>query len=371
VPANRTSRSTLLRRGIAVLTALPLLTLAACGYGSNSDDSDSNAKVAAGAEKIDGLDSVKIGYFGNLTHATALVGNQKGFFQKELGATKAKYSLFNAGPSEIEALNSGSIDIGWIGPSPSINGYTKSNGKSLKIISGSASGGVKLVVNPKKIKSLKDLKGKKIATPQLGNTQDVALRAWLKQNGLNADQQGGGDVSVLPQDNATAVQAFAQGAIDGAWVPEPNLSKMVLESKGKLLVNEKDLWPNGQFVTTHLIVSQNFLKKYPTTVKKLLQGHIQSVKYIQTNNADAQKAANAQIAALSGKPLKDDILAAAFKNLTFTNDPIASSLFTSAQHAEEVGLLKPVDLKGIYDLGPLNALLKADGQPEVSDAAAS
>jgi NitT/TauT family transport system substrate-binding protein len=129
-----------------VLAALPLLTLAACGYGSKSDDTGGDAKVAAGAEKTDGLDSVRIGYFGNLTHATALVANQKGFFQKELGATKAKYAVFNAGPSEIEALNSGSVDIGWLGPSPAINGYTKSKGKSLKIVSGSASGGVKLVV---------------------------------------------------------------------------------------------------------------------------------------------------------------------------------------------------------------------------------
>ena len=163
-----------LRRTFAVIAALPLLTLAACGYGSDAKD-DGTAKVAAGAKKIDGLDSVKIGYFGNLTHATALVANQKGFFQKELGATKASYATFNAGPSEIEALNSGSIDIGWIGPSPAINGYTKSKGTNLRIIGGSASGGVKLVVNPKKIKSLKDVKGKKIATPQLGNTQDVAF----------------------------------------------------------------------------------------------------------------------------------------------------------------------------------------------------
>jgi NitT/TauT family transport system substrate-binding protein len=177
-------------------------------------------------------------------------------------------------------------------------------------------------------------------------------------------------VSIQPQDNATSLQAFAQGAIDGAWVPEPNLSRMIIESKGKLLVDEKTLWPNQQFVTTHLIVSQTFLKKYPATVKKLLQGHIESIKYITDNNADAQKAANAQIAALSGKPLKDQILAAAFKNMTFTNDPIASSLFTSAQHAQDVGLLKPVDLKGIYDLGPLNELLKAAGQPAVSDSAA-
>jgi NitT/TauT family transport system substrate-binding protein len=146
---------------------------------------------------------------------------------------------------------------------------------------------------------------------------------------------------------------------------------MLLEDKGKLLVNEKDLWPNGQFVTTQLIVSQTFLKKYPATVKKLVAGNIQAVKYIQTDNADAQKAANAQIAALTGKALKADVVAAAFKNMTFTDDPIASSLYTSAQHAEDVGLLKKVDLTGIYDLGPLNELLKADGQPAVSDAAPS
>jgi len=294
----------------------------------------------------------------------------KGFFQTALGNTKLEPKTFNAGPAAIEALFSGAIDATYIGPNPAINGWATSKGTALKIIAGSTSGGAGLVVKPG-INSVADLKGKKIATPQLGNTQDVALRAYLKANGLNADQQGGGDVSILPQDNATAVQAFAQGAIDGAWVPEPNLSKMVLESKGKLLVNEKDLWPNGQFVTTHLIVTQKFLKDYPATVKKLLQGHIQAVNYIETNNADAQKAANAQLAALSGKPLKDDILAAAFKNLTFTDDPIASSLYASAQHAQDVGLLKPVDLKGIYDLGPLNELLKADGKPAVSDAAAS
>jgi NitT/TauT family transport system substrate-binding protein len=194
----------------------------------------------------------------------------------------------------------------------------------------------------------------------------VALRHWLKEQGLNVDQQGGGDLSVLPQENSTAVQAFAQGAIDGAWVPEPHLSRLVSESKGKLLLNEKELWPNGQFVTTHLIVRQDFLKDNPETIKKLLQGHIKAVSYITDHNAEAQKAANDQLAALSGKPLKDDILAAAFKNLTFTEDPIAPSLYTSAKHAEDVGLLKPVDLKGIYDLGPLNALLKAAGKPEVS-----
>jgi len=353
------SSRTLRALALAATAIVAAGSLAACG------GDDDNAASASGEAK-----TIRLGYFPNITHAPALVGVNKGFFQTALGSTKLEAKTFNAGPAAIEALFSGAIDATYIGPNPAINGWATSKGTALKIIAGSTSGGAGLVVK-QGINSVADLKGKKIATPQLGNTQDVALRAYLKANGLNADQQGGGDVSILPQDNATAVQAFAQGAIDGAWVPEPNLSKMIIESKGKLLVNEKDLWPNGQFVTTHLIVTQKFLKDYPETVKKLLQGHIQAVKYIQTDNADAQKAANAQLAALTGKPLKDEILTAAFKNLTFTDDPIASSLYASAQHAEDVGLLKPVDLKGIYDLGPLNALLKADGQPEVSDAAAS
>jgi NitT/TauT family transport system substrate-binding protein len=352
------SSRTLRALALAAASLVAAGTLTACG----GDDKAASASGEAA--------TIRLGYFPNITHAPALVGVNKGFFQTALGTTKLDLKTFNAGPAAIEALFSGAVDATYLGPNPAINGWATSKGKGLKIIAGSTSGGAGLVVRAG-ITTVADLKGKKIATPQLGNTQDVALRAYLKTNGLNADAQGGGDVSILPQDNATAVQAFAQGAIDGAWVPEPNLSRMILESKGHLLVNEKDLWPNGQFVTTHLIVSQTFLDKYPATVKKLLQGHVESVKYIANSPADAQAAANAQIAALSGKPLKDTILAAAFKNMTFTNDPIASSLYTSAKHAEDVGLLKPVDLKGIYDLGPLNELLKADGQPEVSDAAAS
>jgi NitT/TauT family transport system substrate-binding protein len=347
---------TLRALAVAAAALVSATALTACG----GDD------AAAGGE----AKTLRLGYFPNITHAPALVGVKNNLFQQALGDTKLEPKTFNAGPAAIEALFSGAVDATYIGPNPAINGWATSKGTALKIIAGSTSGGAGLVVK-EGINTPADLKGKKIATPQLGNTQDVALRAWLKENGLNADQQGGGDVSVLPQDNATALQAFAQGAIDGAWVPEPNLSRMILESKGKLLVNEKDLWPNGQFVTTHLIVKQEFLKKYPATVKKLLQGHLAAEKLIATDNAGAQKAANEQLGALSGKPLKDEILASAFKNLTFTNDPVASSLYTSAQHAQDVGLLKPVDLKGIYDLGPLNELLKADGQPAVSDAAAS
>ncbi len=207
-------------RTAAALAALPLL-LTACGYGSDAEDDAPQAEVAADAKKLSASE-VKIGYFPNLTHATALVGVQEGLLQKELGGTKIKPSTFNAGPSEIEALNAGSIDIGWIGPSPSINGYTKSAYKNLRIIGGSASGGVKLVVDPDKIKTLDDLKGKKIATPQLGNTQDVAFLHWIAEKGWKVDAQSGkGDVSVVRTENKITPDAYKSGSIDGAWVPSP------------------------------------------------------------------------------------------------------------------------------------------------------
>ncbi len=345
MPANSAARSRFLRRGIAAVAALPLLTLAACGYGSDAKDDSSGQKVAAGAEKIDGLDSVKIGYFGNLTHGTALVGVNKGYFQKELGATKAAYQVFNAGPSEIEALNSGSIDIGWIGPSPSINGYTKSAGKNLRIIGGSASGGVKLVVNPDKIKSVKDVKGKKIATPQLGNTQDVALLNWISEQGWKVDAESGkGDVSVIRTDNKVTPDAYKSGSIDGAWVPEPTASKLVAEG-AKVLLDESDLWPDKKFVITNIIVSQKFLTEHPKAVEAVLKASVEANKFINANPDEAKAAANAQLKVDSGKELPADVLDPAWKSIQFTNDPLASTLNSEAEHAVKAGLLEDPLLK--------------------------
>ncbi|MEU2924384.1 aliphatic sulfonate ABC transporter substrate-binding protein [Streptomyces sp. NPDC007251] len=359
--------SKLLRRILAVTAALPLLALAACGYGSEAKNDDTT-KVAAGAKKTDGLDSVRIGYFGNLTHATALVGRERGVFQKELGATKASYATFNAGPSEIEALNSGSIDIGWIGPSPAINGYTKSGGKNLKIIGGSASGGVKLVVNPKKIKSLKDVKGKKIATPQLGNTQDVAFLNWIAGQGWKVDAASGkGDVTVVRSDNKITPDAYASGSIDGAWVPEPTASKLVAEG-GKVLLDESSLWPDKKFVITNIIVRQAFLKEHPKAVEAVLKASVEANKWINANPDQAKAAANKQLAADSGKALPANVLDPAWKSIQFTDDPLASTLDTEAEHAVKAGLLDKPDLKGIYDLTILNKVLKASGESTVSDA---
>ncbi|MFE0135601.1 aliphatic sulfonate ABC transporter substrate-binding protein [Streptomyces sp. NPDC059037] len=371
MPASfRTPRTTGGRRALAAAAALPLLAvvLTSCGYGSESTDKNDKANVAAGAKKIEGLDEVKIGYFPNLTHATALVGDQEGLFQKELGATQAKYTQFNAGPSEIEALNSKSIDIGWIGPSPAINGYTKSQGKNLRIIGGSASGGVKLVVNPDKVKSLDDVKGKKIATPQLGNTQDVAFLNWIAEKGWKVDAESGkGDVSVVRTDNKITPDAYKSGSIDGAWVPEPTASKLVAEG-GKVILDEADLWPDKKFVITNIIVSQEFLSKHPKVVEAVLRGSVKTNQWIKDNPDKAKASANAALKEASGKALPAEVLDPAWKSIQTTDDPLAATLGSEAEHAVKAGLLEKPDLKGIYDLKPLNRVLKAAGRPAVDDA---
>lgn len=358
---------TALRRTFAVMAALPLLTLAACGYGSQAKD-DGAVKVAAGAKKTDGLDSVRIGYFGNLTHGTALVARQKGLFQKELGGTEAKYAVFNAGPSEIEALNSGSIDIGFIGPSPAVNGYVKSGGKNLRIVGGSASGGVKLVVNPDTVKSLKDVEGKRIATPQLGNTQDVAFLNWAAEQGWEVDAQSGkGDVTVVRSDNKVTPDAFRAGSVDGAWVPEPTASRLVAEG-GKVLLDEASLWPDEKFVITNIIVRQEFLKEHPKAVEAVLKASVEANRWIDANRDEAKSVANKQLETDSGKALPAEVLDPAWESIRFIDDPLAATLDAQAEHAVKAGLLEQPDLTGIYDLRLLDKVLKAAGEPAVDDA---
>ncbi|MFJ6013828.1 aliphatic sulfonate ABC transporter substrate-binding protein [Streptomyces sp. NPDC092952] len=357
------------RRALAAVAALPLLALAvtACGYGSAAKDDAPKADVSSGGKKLS-ADTVKIGYFPNLTHATALVGIEEGIIAKELGSTAVKPSTFNAGPSEIEALNAGSIDIGFIGPSPAINGFTKSKGKSLRIIGGSASGGVKLVVNPAKIKTLDDLKGKKIATPQLGNTQDVAFLNWISEKGWKVDANSGrGDVSVVRTDNKVTPDAYKSGSIDGAWAPEPTASKLVAQG-AKVLLDESTLWPDNKFVITNIIVSQKFLTEHPDVVEAVLRGTVATNAWINANPDRAKASANAALKKLSGKELPAEVIDPAWKSVQFIDDPLAATLDTEAEHAVQAGLLERTDLGGIYDLKPLNKILKAAGRPEVADA---
>ncbi|MEV5508380.1 aliphatic sulfonate ABC transporter substrate-binding protein [Streptomyces orinoci] len=349
----------------AALTALLLTGPTACGYGSQKDTG--KAAVVAHGTKLSAA-TVRIGYFPNLTHATALVGDQQGIIQRELGGTVLKSSTFNAGPAEIEALNAGSIDIGWIGPSPAINGYTKSKGESLRIVSGSASGGVKLVVDPKRIHSLDEVKGKRIATPQKGNTQDVAFLNWLAQRGWRTDPQSGkGEVSVLRIDNKITPDAFKSHSVDGAWVPEPTAAKLVAEG-GKVLLDESALWPDGKFVITNVVVSRKFLAAHPDVVEAVLRGSVKTNAWIRANPGPAENAANTALERLTGKALPPEVLDPAWRSIQVTDDPLAATLDTEAAHAVAAGLLDKPDLSGIYDLTLLNKVLKSQGRTPVSAA---
>jgi NitT/TauT family transport system substrate-binding protein len=299
---------------------------------------------------------LRLGYFANVTHATAVYGVGTGVFASKLGSTKLKTQIFNAGPAAVEALFGGALDAAYLGPNPAINAFVKSRGEAIRIIAGATSGGAALVVRPG-ITSAAQLKGKKIASPQTGGTQDIALRTYLAKNGLHTDARGAGDTTIIAEENSQTLQLFKDGRIDGAWVPEPWASRLVLEGGGKVLVDEKSLWPEGKFVTTHLIVRTDYLRRYPGTVRALLQGEIEADKQIVADPAKAQGVVNAQLKALTGKALNPATIARAFSEITVTEDPIASSLKTSAENAFATGLVKRADLKGIYDLRILDSLL--------------
>lgn len=322
--------------------------------------------TACGETGGDGT-SVRLGYFPNLTHAPALVGVSKGYFAAALGdGVELTTSTFNAGPAAIEALNAGSIDIAFVGPNPTITGYTQSKGESLRVVAGAAANGASLVVRSG-ITSASQLRGKKLATPQLGNTQDVALRYWLKQQGFTTTTEGGGDVSVLPQDNATALQAFSAGQIDGAWVPEPWATRLVQEGGGHVLVDEADLWPDKMFVVTNVIVRSEFLDQHPAQVKAVLSGLLNALDDIADDPDDAKDVVNSAIGELTGKPMDTTLFDAAWKNVVFTADPLASTLREGAGHAVDLGLLESADLSRLYSLDLLNELLSARGEKAVSD----
>ena len=345
-----------LRRVLAALVAISALVLAgACASSANS------SAGPPGPASV-----LRLGYFANLTHAAAIIGVNRGLFAKELGGTKLETQIFNAGPAVVEALFGGSLDAAYIGPNPAINAFARSDGKAIRIIAGAASGGAQLVVRPG-ITTAADLRGKTLASPELGNTQDVALRAWLSSQQLRSSVQGGGDVTITPTNNATTLQLISSGKLDGAWVPEPWASRLVLEAGSKVLVNERDLWPGGQFVTTQLIVRTEFLERHPQTVEALLRGHVEAVQWANQNSAEAKTVVNNGINALTGKPLTPEVLDRAWQNLTVTDDPIAASLQRSADNAVAAGVAtKRVDLHGIYQLSILNQIRAQRSLPAVS-----
>ncbi len=340
---------------VAVVATLPV----ACSSSAASAPA-SGSSAAAGA-----AGTLRLGYFANVTHAAAVLGVADGSFTRALSTTTLQTQVFTAGPAAIEALNAGAIDAAFLGPSPAINSFVKSKGESLRIVAGATENGASLVVKPE-ITSAAQLRGKSIATPQLGGTQDVALRNYLFDNGLKVQTNGGSDVDVVNQDNAQTLALFKSGQVDGGWLPEPWASRLVIDAGAKVLVDEATLWPNRLFPTTVLIVAKTFLDQHPDTVNALISGELTAIKRISQDPAGSQAAVNDAIGSLTGKKLSDNVIASAFKAIKVSYDPLSGTYADSGKHALDAGLLKTApNVDGILDLRILNKLLKADGKQPV------
>lgn len=346
------NRSRLVTFTVGLLAAL--FAVSACSSGQAASEGTSSP--------------VRLGYFPNITHAAAVLGVADGQFQAALGDAPLQVQTFNSGNAAVEALNAGALDATFIGPNPALNAWVNSGGQAVKIVAGAASGGAQFVVAPGVTDDPASLTGKSFATPSLGNTQDVALRYWLSGKGLSAPPDRVGDVNILPQENSQTLDLFRQGQIDGAWLPEPWASRLVVEADAEVLVDEADLWKDGQFVTTHLIVSQTFLESRPDQVEALIRGLVASVDAIQADPDQARNDVDAAISAITGSSLDPQVLARSWDNLTITVDPIASTLQENLDHAVAVGVSQPASLDGIYDLTILNRILVAAGKRPVSAA---
>lgn len=347
-----------------------ILSIVIIGTGLITATSISRDGYSQGTEKK----ILRLGYFPNINHAQAVIGIGNGEFQKELGDNiEIKSFVFNAGPSAIEALFARQIDAAYVGPNPAINGYIVSGGKNVKIIAGASSGGAVFVVrNDSGIQTPKDFAGKKFASPQLGNTQDVALRKYLLDNGYKTKEKGG-NVEVIPIKNPDILTLMLKKEIDGAWVPEPWGEKLIKEGNARLFLDERTLWPNGKFVTANIIVNPEYLRANPDVIKKFLEAHINETQWINNNKVQALNVYNTELKKLTGQTIPDDQLKDAFSKLELTYDPIKQSLFKSANDAFEIGFLgktKP-DLTGIYDLTVLNNIIKEKNLTPIDESVTS
>ncbi|PSL56622.1 NitT/TauT family transport system substrate-binding protein [Saccharothrix carnea] len=350
--------SRILTKSLAIATAF--LALAACSRAGGGD-------TAAPAQDKGAASEIRLGYFPNVTHAAALIGVDKGLFTKELGNTKLTTQTFNAGPEAVNALLGESLDATFIGSGPAINAYAKSKGEAVRLISGATSGGAQLVVKPE-INSVADLKGKVITTPQLGNTQDVALKKWLADEKL-AVGTGADQVNVTNTENSQSLDLFKKGDVHGAWAPEPWSSRLVIDAGAKVLLDEKTLWEGGKFPTTVLLVRAKFLQEHPQTVEALLRGHLAATDFAQNNKVEAKQIVNKALKDLTGKALGEPVLNRAFDNIELTVDPQAKSFPQLAEDAVTAGVAKEAaDVAGLADFTLLNKVLSAAGKPTVDTA---
>lgn len=329
--------------------------------------SQTDSQIKSSHQFVTASDTLRVGYFPNINHAQAVIGFGNQDFQNSLTGVKVETQVFNAGPSAIEALFANKIDVAYVGPNPAINGYIKSDGQGLKIVAGVSSGGASFVIrNDSGITSVQDLSGKKFASPQLGNTQDVALRSFLLKNGYKTTENGG-NVQVTPVNNADIFTLMGKKEIDGAWVPEPWATKLEREENAKIFLDERDLWADGKFTTAVIVVRSDYLQNHSDVIKNLLAAHVKETIWINNNKKEAIKNFNTQIEKLTGKTIPSEELEEAFSRMDVTYDPIESSLYKSADNAFNLGFLgdKKPDLDNIFDLTILNQILKEQSLPEI------
>jgi NitT/TauT family transport system substrate-binding protein len=348
-----------------IIVAAAITPIKPAVFAQSASKTNSNTNTGSNSVK-----TLRIGYFPNINHAQAVIGFGNGDFQKALGENvNIQTTVFNAGPSAIEALLAKRIDVTYVGPNPAINGYVVSDEKDLKIIAGASSGGASFVVrNDAGINSPKDFAGKKFASPQLGNTQDIALRSYLIKNGLKTTDQGG-NVAAVAVANPDILTLFLKKQLDGAWVPEPWATRLVKEGNGRIFLDERSIWPGGKFVTANIAVSTDYLKNNPDIVSKVLAAHVNETLWINNHKDEAINSFNTQTKKLTGKSIPLDELKQAFSRIDFTYDPLKLSLFQSANNAYDLGFLakgKPhPDLSGIFDLTILDQVLKSKGLTQI------
>lgn len=327
------------------------------------------ATVACAAPQV-----VRVGHFPNVTHAQAVIAHGlsrqgKGWFEERLGpGVRVQWFVYNAGPSAMESIFAKSVDLTYVGPNPALNAHLRSRGEEVRIVAGACSGGAALVAQPDgRIKAPADFRGKRIGTPQFGNTQDVAARAWLMAQGLRITMTGG-DASVIPTANADQLPLFRKGDLDAVWTVEPWVSRLLHEANGRVFFEESTLWPatGGRYVTTHLISGARFLRDQPDLVRRWIAAHVELTRWIAAHPAEAKRILNEEIKAETTRELPPAVLDSAWARLQLTHDPVRASLTKSAEDAHRIGFIreKP-DLSRIYDLRLLNEVLRAMKLPEI------
>lgn len=343
-------------RAVSLWFALAgVLVVAACSRGGRGDGQ------GLGAERV------RVGYLPNVTHAQPMIGLQRGIFQERLGQVRIDVRLFNAGPSVIEALFGGAVDIAYVGPGPAVNGYIRSEGQALRVVAGAVSGGASLVVRADAgIEGPQDLAGKRIASPQLGNSQDIALRVYLAEHGLKPRERGG-SVRVIPVKNADILSLFLRKELDGAWVPEPWATRLVKEAQGRILVDERELWPEGKFSTALVIVRKRFLDEHPELVRRWLEAHVEVTRWIDDHPEEARAIVGEEMKRLTGVTLGDEVIAQSFSRLRFVYEPLTESVEATGRRLFSLGFLdSEPDLATLMELGPLNAVLTGLGLPSAN-----